>query len=279
MQAWEIPIFIFIGYLASKFIQPFRRHLKLITIDVLLPAYIFFVAQSGINISHFYAFIIGMIASILGVITAYVLFRKSEYLKEAMILSSLGNCVVFGFPAIISLNLPIEIAVVYVQGHNLVALSLMPFLATLNKKNLKIGVINAIKNPLIIAFFLGLAISFTGIFSQIIEPAKYYLSYSFYILLIYFGSGIRKGAFSKKLTLGVSFSKMIVPSLFVIIAYIFGVNWDIISVSLLLSLTPPAILTNAIIAHYNLKEEESIFTTLVLTMVSLGIILLIGALY
>ncbi len=279
MHAWEIPIFIFIGYLISKFIEPYRRFLKLVTIDVLLPAYIFFVAQSGINLSHLYAFVIGMVASILGIIGAYILFRRSKYLREAMILSSLGNCVVFGFPAIISLNLPIEVGVVYVQGHNIVALSLMPFLATLNKNNLKTGVINAIKNPLIIAFFLGLAISFTGVFSSIVGLAKHYLGYSFYILLIYFGSGIRKGAFSKELTLGVGLTKMVIPSLFVIIAYILGINWNIISVSLLLSLTPPAILTNAIIAHYNLKEEESVFTTLVLTMVSLGIILLVDLLY
>ena len=279
MQPWEIPIFILIGYLASKFIQPIRKYLKIITIDLLIPAYIFFVAQSGIDLSYVYAFVLGAIVSIVGVIIAYVLFRKSEYLREAMIMSSLGNCIVFGFPAIISLNMPIEVGVVYIQGHNLVALSLMPFLATLNKKNLKTGLKNALKSPFIIAFFLGLALSITNIFTQIVEPAKYYLSYSFYILLIYFGSGIKKGAFSKRLTLGVGFSKMIVPALIVITAHLFGVSWDITLVSLLLAMTPPAILTNAVIAHYNLKEGESIFTTLVLTIVSLIIILFIGFFY
>ncbi|MCD6503515.1 MAG: hypothetical protein DRN30_04050 [Thermoplasmata archaeon] len=268
MEAWHIPIAIFLGYLLSKWINKVKTIVRIATIDIALPAYMFFVAYSGIKLDDMYAFVFGILASILGILSAGIIFKGSKLKKEAMIMSSLGNCVIFGFPIILSLGLPEKIAVVYVQGHNLIALTLIPFIVTENIKNLSRGFYNAIRTPLIIGFLLGLIFSPWDGLRNVSGVIKHYLSYSFYILLLYLGSNLKKGAFDKRFTIGVFLSKIIIPTLIVYPLVIFF-SREIMMTTLVLTAAPPAILTNAIISKYGLREDISAFTTLVLTLIAM----------
>lgn len=268
MEAWHIPIAIILGYVLSPLIRKVRREIRIAIIDIAIPAYMFFVAYSGIRLEDIYAFIFGVISSILGVTFAWIIFRKSELKKEAMIMSSLGNCVIFGFPIILSLGLPEKVAAVYVQGHNIMAFTLIPFIMSEDLRDLSKGFYNAVRTPIILGFMLGLLLSpWNGL--KLISPTiKHYLGYSFYVLLLYLGSNLKKGAFNGRFLLGVFLSKMILPALIVAVSIMF-LREDLAITVLVLTTTPPAIITNAIISKYGLKDDISTFTTLILTIVAL----------
>ena len=289
MSPYHIPLLMGLGiainYLLKgknlKLYHKFSELVKIIAIDLMFPVFLFSALCLGKTLSNLKAFFLAVIFPLISLIAGYFLFKGDENFKEGLILSFFGNITIFGIPIIKALNLPETIALVAVNGYNLVYIPISAFIATLDPKDLVRGFKKAISSSILLAFFLALILKFIEAhfhlhlienFSHLLRALKKLTEPSLYLMAIYFGLKVEFGAMNWKFALKVFLAKILVPVAFYLpLRPVLGkfIPMDMLNVIIILSSMPPAILANAFISQFGLNEEISYSTTLLLTVLSL----------
>jgi len=254
---------------------------KVVAIDVTFPIFLFSALCLGKTLSNLGAFFLAVTFPLISLIGGYTIFKGDRYFREGLILSFFGNITIFGLPIIKALHLSETIALVAVNGYNLVYIPISAFIATLEPSDLLKGLKKALSSSIILAFFLAVILKAMDTYLQlgIIDTFKAQLNLikkltepSLYLMSIYFGLKLELRKMDWIFTGKVFIAKILLPavtllSLKPILSRFIPV--DMLNVITVLSSMPPAVLANAFISQFNLNEDISYSATLVLTVISL----------
>ncbi len=256
--------------------------IKFLAIDLLLPVFLFSAFLLKGSPKDLVAFLMGASVPFISLLAGYLVFRGHRYQREGMVLSFFGNITILGLPIVKSLNLPEAPALASISGYNLVYLSITPFLATFDPDNLKEGFKRAISNPILLAFLSAMIVKIIDLLLNqvitlnlegVLRLLRLATEPSLYLMAFYFGLKIDFRELDLDFTLRVLIAKMLIPFLILLaIKYTLSLQLDerLFKVILVTSTMPPAILANAFISQYGLNESKSYTTTIALTIIALG---------
>ncbi|USG99291.1 AEC family transporter [Thermococcus argininiproducens] len=287
MNIYEMLGLIVIGFILKRVIKSEKLfvYLNKIAIQLLLTFYIFSsVAAKNleylirIKLVFVYVFLIISINLMSSYFYARFFVRDNKWKGALIILSTYPNTVAMGFP-IASLFLDdLTPVVLYASIHTLVIIPLATFLAahySSGKASLKESLLRALKFPPTSANLLALGFVFLDIKlpTTILTLMNQVGWWSIPIILIYFGSRVNLQKFELRKLLEVSMFRTVIPFLFVFLTL--KAPSEIFYAVLVEATMPPAIIANAILAHYGLREEEGIGVTIVLTLIVLTLFLVL----
>ena len=278
MNIYEMLALIGIGLILRRVVKsevPFV-YLNRFASQVLLTLYVFSNVASKdidylieIRVVFLYVFLI--IALSLGASSLYGRFfvQDKKWQGALMILSTYPNTVAMGFP-IASLFLDdLTPAIIYASTNTLIVLPIVTFVAahySSGKASLRESLLRALKFPPTSANLLALSLVLLGIKLSpgLLGVMNEIGWWSIPAILIYFGSRINLQKFEWRKLLEVGTFRIVLPFVFVVSTL--RTNPEIFYPVLVEASMPPAIMANAILAHYRLREEEGIGVTIVLTL-------------
>ncbi|KPU62874.1 transporter [Thermococcus sp. EP1] len=281
MNIYEMLGLIIIGFILKRVIKSEKLfvYLNKIAIQLLLTFYIFSSVAAKdleylirIKLVFVYVFLIITINLVSSYFYARFFVRDNKWKGALIILSTYPNTVAMGFP-IASLFLDdLTPVVLYASIHTLIIIPLATFLAahySSGKASLKESLLRALKFPPTSANLLALGFVFLDIKlpTTILTVMNQVGWWSIPIILIYFGSRVNLQKFELRKLLEVSTFRTFIPFIFVFLTL--KAPSEIFYAVLVEATMPPAIIANAILAHYGLREEEGIGVTIVLTLMVL----------
>ncbi|USS40455.1 AEC family transporter [Thermococcus aggregans] len=263
----EIP-FIYLNKLASQGLLTFYVFSNVASKDI---EYLM-----EIKVVFLYVFLVIVLS--LGASFLYGRFfvQDKKWRGALIILSTYPNTVAMGFP-IASLFLDdLTPAIIYANTNTLIVLPIVTFVAahySSGKASLRESLLRALKFPPTTANLLALSFVLLGIKlpSGLLSCMNKIGWWSIPAILIYFGSRINLQKFEWRKLLEVGTFRIVLP--FVFVASTLRADPEIFYAVLVEASMPPAIMANAILAHYKLKEEEGIGVTIVLTLAVLALFL------
>lgn len=285
MNIYEMLGLIIIGFILKRVIKSEKLfvYLNKIAIQLLLTFYIFSSVAAKdleylirIKLVFVYVFLIITINLVSSYFYARFFVRDNKWKGALMILSTYPNTVAMGFP-IASLFLDdLTPVVLYASIHTLMIIPLATFLAahySSGKASLKESLLRALKFPPTSANLLALGFVFLDIKlpTTILTVMNQVGWWSIPIILIYFGSRVNLQKFELRKLLEVSTFRTFIPFIFVFLTL--KAPSEIFYAVLVEATMPPAIIANAILAHYGLREEEGMGVTIVLTLMVLMLFL------
>jgi len=281
---------IALGYVLKRLIKEdyVFRWLNLFSTRFLLTLFVFGNVVSKdlnylISIKPVFVYVFLVMALSLGFSYAYArLFVSDERWAGAlMILSTYPNTAAMGFP-IASLFLDdITPAILYSTTNSLVVLPLATFIAahySSGKASLRKSFLGALKFPPTVANLLALFLVLLGVSlpGWLIEPIKSIGWWSIPLLLVYFGTIMNLREFRWRHLIEVGLFRSVLPFLFVFLTL--RGSGDVYVAVLVESSMPPAIMANVILSHYDLRAEEAVGVTVVLTLLVLAFFLAVASL-
>ncbi|NJE25601.1 transporter [Thermococcus sp. MV5] len=287
MNIYEMLGLIVIGFILKRMIKSEKLfvYLNKIAIQLLLTFYIFSSVAAKdleylirIKLVFVYVFLIISINLVSSYFYARFFVRDNKWKGALIILSTYPNTVAMGFP-IASLFLDdLTPVVLYASIHTLIIIPLATFLAahySSGKASLKESLLRALKFPPTSANLLALAFVFLNIKlpATILTVMNQVGWWSIPIILIYFGSRVNLQKFELRKLLEVSMFRTFIPFIFVFLTL--KAPSEIFYAVLVEATMPPAIIANAILAHYGLREEEGIGVTIVLALMVLTLFLVL----
>ncbi|ALV62787.1 Malate permease [Thermococcus sp. 2319x1] len=281
MNIYQMLALIAIGFILRRIIKsekPFA-HLNKFASRGLLTLYVFSNVASKdlaylmeIKIVFLYVFLIVALSLGTSFLYARLFVGDKKWQGALMILSTYPNTVAVGFP-IASLFLDdLTPAIIYASTNTLIVLPVVTFVAahySSGKASLGESILRALSFPPTSANILALTLVLLGIElpSQLLGGMNKIGWWSIPAILIYFGSRINLQKFEWRKLLEVGAFRIAIPFVFVTLTLRTGS--EIFYAVLVEASMPPAIMANAILAHYRLREEEGIGVTIVLTIMAL----------
>ncbi|WP_175059421.1 AEC family transporter [Thermococcus sp. 2319x1] len=281
MNIYEMLALIAIGFILRRIIKsekPFA-HLNKFASRGLLTLYVFSNVASKdlaylmeIKIVFLYVFLIVALSLGTSFLYARLFVKDKKWQRALMILSTYPNTVAVGFP-IASLFLDdLTPAIIYASTNTLIVLPIATFVAahySSGKASLGESILRALSFPPTSANILALTLVLLGIElpSQLLGGMNKIGWWSIPAILIYFGSLINLQKFEWRKLLEVGAFRIAIPFAFVVLTL--KTSPKIFYAVLVEASMPPAIMANAILAHYRLREEEGIGVTIVLTIMAL----------
>jgi hypothetical protein len=288
MNLAETTLLIFLGFALKKAIkkeEPFIL-LRKFSNNILLTLFVFSNVASKdlgyllkIKVVFFYVFIIIG----LSFLTSYLYSLKipDEKWKAALIILSIyPNTVALGFP-IASLFLDdLTPVIIYASTNVLIVLPIATLIAShysKGKHSTEHILKNALKFPPVAANLLALTLVLLNfhLSKRFLETLNQIGWWSIPALIVYFGSRINLQKFEWRKLMEVITFRSVIPFIFVTLTL--KASGEIFYSVLVEASMPPAIMANAILARYNLKEEEAIGVTIVLTLITMGFFLILKA--
>lgn len=287
MNIYEMLALIGTGLILRRMIKSERPfvYLNKFASQVLLTLYVFSNVASKdiaylmeIKIVFLYVFLV--IALSLGASFLYARFfvKDKKWQGALMILSTYPNTVAMGFP-IASLFLDdLTPAIIYASTNTLIVLPLATFVAahySSGKASFRESIVRALRFPptsanILALFFVLLSVKLP---SEVLSLMNKIGWWSIPLILIYFGSRVNLQKFEWRKLLEVGMFRIVLPFVFVILTL--KTSSGIFYAVLVEASMPPAIMANAILAHYRLREEEGIGVTIVLTIAVLILFLVL----
>lgn len=290
MNIYEMLALITIGFALKRIVKsdkPFI-YLNKIAVEALLTFYIFSSVAAKdleylieIRLVFIYVFLIIGLNLLSSYLYARFFVNDDRWKGALIILSTYPNTVAMGFP-IASLFLDdLTPVLLYASIHTLIIIPLATFLAahySSGKASLKDSLLRALKFPPTSANLLALAFVFLGIKlpNALLTVMNQVGWWCIPLTLIYFGSRINLQKFEVRKLLEVATFRTVLPFIFVFLTL--KAPSDIFYAVLVEATMPPAIIGNAILSHYRLREEEGIGVTIVLTLIVLVLFLLLRVL-
>ncbi|AIF68933.1 hypothetical protein PAP_02525 [Palaeococcus pacificus DY20341] len=289
MNIYEMLFLITMGFALKKILKEDKPFiwLKELSNNFLLTLFVFSNVASKdlayllrIKIVFIYVFLViglSLVASYL-----YGLKLKDEKWRGALIILSIyPNTVALGFPIASLFLKDLTPVILYASTNTLIVLPVATFIAahySTGGASLKESLLKALKFPPTSANLLALALVLLGIrlpdgFLTLLNKIGWW---SIPALLIYFGSRINLQKFEWRKLGEVGLFRVAVPFLFVFLTL--NSPREIFYAILVEASMPPAIMANAILARYRLREEEAIGVTVILTLLVLTLFLVLKAL-
>lgn len=291
MNIAEMLGLIALGYVLKLILkdeEPFD-YLRILVNDVLLALFIFGnVASKDLNylLSIKTVFLYAFIIIGMGFSTSYIygrIFLKNDSWTGALIvLSVYPNTAALGFPIASLFLRDITPAILYSTTNSMIVIPIVTFIAahySSGGTSVKKSLFRALKFPPTLANILALILVVAGIKlpEWFMGPVKTVGWWSIPLLLIYFGSRITLRSFNWRKLIEVGTFRIAIPFAFVFLT----LRWarpEVFYSVLVEASMPPAIAANAILAQYELKAEEAISVTFILTLLVIGLFVALSAL-
>lgn len=253
-----LTFFVF-SNVASKDLQ------YLITIKVIF-AYVFIIIGISLLFSYLYArFFVG----------------DEKWRGALIILSVYPNTVAMGFPIASLFLSDLTPVILYATTNALIVLPIATFIAahySTGGASMRRSILQALKFPPTSANLLALALVLGGVRlpASVLIPMNRIGWWSIPLILIYFGYRINLRKFTLRKLVEVGTFRITVPLLFTF--FTLRAPHDIFYAVLVEAGMPPAIIANALLAQYKLREEEGIGITVVLTIIVLALFIMLEGL-
>lgn len=291
MNIYEMLALIALGYVLKRLFKsekPFD-YIRILTNDILLAFFVFGNVASkdlgyllSIKTVFIYVFLIISISFGSSYLYGRFVLKNDPWAGALMVLSVYPNTAALGFP-IASLFLEdITPAILYSTTNSLIVIPIVTFIAahySSGGASIRKSIKKALKFPPTVAnlFALGLVMAGIRLPGWIIGPIKTIGWWSIPLLIIYFGSRITLSRFELRKFLEVGTFRIAIPFLFVFLT-LRNASPEVFYSVLVEASMPPAIAANAILAQYQLKAEEAISVTFVLTLIAIGLFMALKAL-
>lgn len=292
-----LPVFglIGLGYVLHRYNlvkEGAARWLNYVVYYVSLPALIvslFWNIEFTRSTITFFGFHVGLILVLslllVGIMSAFAIERK---VKVALLLTIMvGNTVYMGYPLISRAypNFPIEVAIgagaLQLISGLLIALFFVEYLV-LKTKKFSVYMIDLVKNPLVIAVFIGVLMSILP-HDQTTSPIARFIALigksASPLALVTLGFFMNRSLSKHSIMLGgiaVVAKLALLPLLVFALSYLVGYSKEYVQISVLISAMPTAVTSFVIAQKYALDEDlcaDIIFVSTLVSIVTLPVVI------